>query len=83
MGFDADHDAVLREAELGVVGVDGTGGFGSPFEEVAAVGTAEELLLQGALEGVAADLQFHGAGMECREGQEQKATCQERAGLLS
>jgi len=64
VGLDADHDAVLVEGELGVLGIGEAGGIEVPFEVVAAVRAGEELLLQGALESVAADAHFHGAGSD-------------------
>jgi len=45
VGPDADDDSVLGEAELGAFHVSGADGLGGPFEVVAAVGRAEELLV--------------------------------------
>jgi len=59
--LDDDHDAVLDETELRVVGVDIAGRLRRAFQVIASVGTAEELLLEGSLQDIAAYFQFHGA----------------------
>src|ERR1700677_2381948 len=54
--FDPDHDPILDKGKLGVLCIDKAGGLGISLEVVAAVGAAEKLLFQGALQGIAADL---------------------------
>jgi len=51
--------AVLHEAELRVVGVDVAGRLRRAFQVIASVGTAEELLLEGSLQDIAAYFQFY------------------------
>jgi hypothetical protein len=66
VGVDVDDDAVLDEADFGLVGVDEAGGVGVAAEVVAAVGAVEELLGESALEGVGGDADLDGAGGEGR-----------------
>src|ERR1035437_374973 len=66
MGFDAHDDAVLGESEFGVLDIGEAGGLGVAFEVIAAVGSAKELLFEGALDGVAAHLHFDGVGWDER-----------------
>ena len=48
------QDAVAGKAQVRVLSVDGAGGLGVSFQVVTAIGTVEELLLQSALQGLAA-----------------------------
>jgi len=72
-GFHLDDDAVLHEGDAGVVGVNRAGGPRRAFEVEAPVGAGKELLLQGALEGIAANAELDGAGGRSSGGQQQKA----------
>jgi hypothetical protein len=71
VGLQTDDDSVIYEFELGVFGVDVTGGLGVSLEVVATVGAAEKLLLEGSLNGVAGDFEFDGAGRGAQAGQAQ------------
>ena len=62
MSLDEDDDTVFGKFELSVVGIDVAGRFFAAFEVIPPVRAAEELLLKGSLEHVAADFQFYGAG---------------------
>jgi hypothetical protein len=62
VSFDSDNEAILDEGELGLLGVGKARGLGASLEVIMAVGTAKELLLKGAFDGVAADAHFDGAG---------------------
>ena len=67
------HDAVLGEGQSGVVGVDRAAGVGVALQVIAAVGAAEQLLAEGALEGVAADLELDPVAGERGQHQEAKS----------
>ena len=60
MDLDFDVHAVGGEGQLGVLRKDRAGGFGVALEIVAALGSAEELLLEGALQGVSAHFKIDG-----------------------
>ena len=60
VNLDLDDYSILGKAEHRLLGVDVAGGFGIAFEVIAAVGAAEELLLQGAFERRAAHAQLDG-----------------------
>jgi hypothetical protein len=71
MGLELDNDAVFDELEFRVFGEDIAGGLGVTLKVIAAVGSAEELLYQGAFKGVAADLQFDRTGLWQSAGKKQ------------
>jgi len=70
------HHALSGKAELRVVGIDKASGLRIPLEIIAAIGTAEELLLEGALQDVAAHLEFYGVRGRYCACQEQKSARQ-------
>jgi len=71
MGLQFHHDAVIDKLKLGIFGVDVTCGLGVSFDVVAAVESAEELLLEGTIESFAADFEFDCAAMGQSTGHEQ------------
>lgn len=79
VNLNLDEDAVGGKGELRILREDRAGGLGVALEVVAAVGTAEELLLEGALEGGAAHLEVDGVGRR-REGK--KAESEDQSGAM-
>jgi len=63
VGLNPDYNAVFDKGELGVLCVNEAGGLGVAFQVIPAFGAAEKLLFQGALQGIAADLELDGAGL--------------------
>jgi hypothetical protein len=67
MGLESDNNAgfalVRYEVEFGVLGVGKAGRLGVSFDVVAAICTAKKLLLEGAFEGIAADMQFYSGAL--------------------
>src|ERR1017187_1889673 len=76
VGLDLYHDAVVDKTELGILSVNGAGGAGAALEIVAAVGAAEELLLQGSFDGITADFKLNGATLSERGSKEQQTDSQ-------
>lgn len=63
MRFDPDDNPVVHKAEFGIFDVDGAGSLGISFQVITTFRAIEELELEGAFEGLAADLQLHGVAL--------------------
>ena len=82
VGFDVNQDAFVLKADLRVLRVSITATVTSAAEVVAAIGRAEELLVERALERLRGDADLNGAGGQCeRQGQDREKAAEDARGI--